>query len=84
MTNRSSQRLLSIPASQVSCGNLALFPALAPAIPVADRSAILTPRRGRPDHGKPAEYMPGQVFSVMCTPRHLARVSGNRRWSFWP
>ena len=73
-----------VPANQVSGRNLTLFPAVTSAIPVADRRTVLIPRWGRPNHGKPTEYMSGQVFSVVRTPRHLARVSGNRRWSFWP
>lgn len=74
----------SVPTHQIPGRNFTLFPALTSTKPVANRGAVSTLRRGSSKCCKPTEHLSGQVFSVMCASSHAARVSENRRWSFWP
>lgn len=70
-----------IVAGQVSGRHFKFVSAPTAAQPVADSGAVLMSRRSLLNRGKPAECLSGQVFSVVSTSSHLARVPENWRWS---
>lgn len=71
----------SVSAGQVPGRNIQFVSALAPAKPVADCGAVLRSRRSLLNRSQPAECLSGQVFPVVSTSSHEARVPEKWRWS---